>query len=158
MSAVTIVDFIEAQREAHGVEAICAVLPIAPSTYYDHLAKRAAPARLSARDRRYAALRPEIRRAFEENSSGGKASRQSLRQRQQGRLQHEPQSGLGIVNDVARSTVAKRMKDMGIQGIIRGKSHRTTIPDKKPPCPLDKVNREIRVDLRVSAIALKRVP
>jgi putative transposase len=35
--------------------------------------------------------------------------------------------------DVARCTVARLMKDMGIQGIIRGKPHRTTIPDKKPP-------------------------
>lgn len=32
------------------------------------------------------------------------------------------------------------MKSMGIQGVIRGKPHRTTIPDKKSPCPLDKVN------------------
>ena len=47
--------------------------------------------------------------------------------------------------DVARCTVARLMKDMGIQGIIRGKPHRTTIPDKKAPCPLDKVNREFRV-------------
>jgi putative transposase len=37
------------------------------------------------------------------------------------------------------------MKDMDIQGIIRGKPHRTTIPDKKQPCPLDKVNRQFRV-------------
>lgn len=34
---------------------------------------------------------------------------------------------------------------MGIQGIIRGKPHRTTIPDKNQPCPLDKVNRQFRV-------------
>ena len=37
------------------------------------------------------------------------------------------------------------MKDMGLQGIIRGKPHRTTVPDKKAPCPLDKVNRQFRV-------------
>lgn len=36
------------------------------------------------------------------------------------------------------------MKDMGLQGIIRGRPHRTTIPDKKAPCPLDKVNRQFR--------------
>ncbi|WP_246519962.1 IS3 family transposase, partial [Ancylobacter lacus] len=47
--------------------------------------------------------------------------------------------------DVARCTVARLMKSMGIQGIIRGKPHRTTIPDKKAPCPLDKVNRQFRV-------------
>ena len=46
---------------------------------------------------------------------------------------------------VARGTVARPMKDMGIQGTIRGKPHRTTIPDKEVPCPLDKVNREFRV-------------
>ena len=47
--------------------------------------------------------------------------------------------------DVARCTVARLMKDMGIQGIIRSKPHRTTVPDKTAPCPLDKVNREFRV-------------
>lgn len=47
--------------------------------------------------------------------------------------------------DVARCTVARLMKGMGIQGIIRGKPHRTTIPDNKAPCPLDKVNRQFRV-------------
>jgi putative transposase len=61
------VDFIEAHRDAHGVEPICTVLPIAPSTYYDHLAKRAKPARLSDRARRDAALRPQIKRVWEES-------------------------------------------------------------------------------------------
>ncbi|RRH68071.1 hypothetical protein EG244_19865 [Falsigemmobacter faecalis] len=46
---------------------MCRLLPIAPSTYYDHLAKRSDPTRLSARVRRDEALRPEIRRVFEEN-------------------------------------------------------------------------------------------
>ena len=46
------VSFIDAHRGAHGVEPICDVLPIAPSTYYDHLAKRADPARRSDRVRR----------------------------------------------------------------------------------------------------------
>jgi len=45
-------------------------------------------------------------------------------------------------NDCA---VARLMKDMGLQGAIRGKPHRTTIPDKSQPCPLDKVNRQFRV-------------
>ncbi|SFQ18822.1 hypothetical protein SAMN04488047_14610 [Tranquillimonas alkanivorans] len=61
------VSFIDAHRGKHGVEPICKVLPIAPSTYYDHLSKRADPARRSARARRDAALRPEIRRVFDEN-------------------------------------------------------------------------------------------
>ncbi|MBW4985716.1 IS3 family transposase [Mameliella sp. CS4] len=126
------VDFVEAHRDAHGVEPICAVLPIAPSTYYDHLAKRADPSRLSDRGRRDAALRPEIERVWEQNYKVygvRKVWRQLVRE--------------GF--DVARCTVARLMKDMGIQGIIRGKPHRTTIPDKKAPCPLDKVNREFRV-------------
>ena len=63
------VRFIDDQREAHGVEPICKVLPIAPSTYYDHLAKRADPARLSDRARRDAFLRPEIERVFDDERS-----------------------------------------------------------------------------------------
>ncbi|QLH12970.1 IS3 family transposase (plasmid) [Paracoccus sp. TD-10] len=126
------VGFIDAHRDAHGVEPICDVLPIAPSTYYDHLAKRADPSRLSDRARRDEALRPEILRVFEENwrvYGVRKVWRQLGRE--------------GF--DVARCTVARLMKSMGIQGIIRGKPHRTTIPDKKAPCPLDKVNRQFRV-------------
>ncbi|BAQ69471.1 integrase catalytic subunit [Rhodovulum sulfidophilum] len=126
------VGFIDDQRGKHGVEPICRVLPIAPSTYYDHLAKRADPARLSDRARRDAVLRPEIERVFEENwrvYGVRKVWRQLDRE--------------GF--DVARCTVARLMKGMGIQGIIRGKPHRTTIPDKKSPCPLDKLNRQFRV-------------
>lgn len=63
------VGFIDAHRDAHGVEPICNVLPIAPSTYYDHLAKRADPSRRSDRARRHEALRPDIRRVLEENWS-----------------------------------------------------------------------------------------
>ena len=108
------------------------MLPIAPSTYYDHLAKRADPSRLSDRARQDKALRPEILRVFEENwrvYGVRKVWRQLGRE--------------GF--DVARCTVARLMKSMAIQGIIRGKPHRTTIPDKKAPCPLDKVNRQFRV-------------
>ena len=126
------VSFIDAHRGAHGVEPICKVLPIAPSTYYEHLARRAGTARLSDRARRDEALRPEILRVFEENwrvYGVRKVWRQLGRE--------------GF--DVARCTVARLMKDMGLQGIIRGKPHRTTIPDKKASCPLDRVNRQFRV-------------
>ncbi|MFC7706503.1 IS3 family transposase [Plastorhodobacter daqingensis] len=126
------VGFIDAHRDAHGVEPICDVLPIAPSTYYDHLAKRADPSRLSDRARRDEALRPEIRRVFEDNWSVYGVRKIWHQLRREG-------------FDVARCTVARLMKDMDIQGIIRGKPHRTTIPDKKQPCPLDKVNRQFRV-------------
>ena len=126
------VGFIDAHRDAHGVEPICAVLPIAPSTYYEHLAKRADPSRLSERARRDEALRPEILRVFEENWRVYGVRKISRQLRREG-------------FDVARCTVARLMKVMGIQGIVRGKPHRTTIPDKKAPCPLDKVNRQFRV-------------
>jgi transposase InsO family protein len=43
---------------------------------------------------------------------------------------------------VARCTAARLMRQMGLQGIVRGKSVRTTISDKAAPCPLDRVNRE----------------
>ena len=126
------VSFIDAHRAAYGVEPICKVLPIAPSTYYDHLSKRADPGRRSTRVRRDAVLRPEIRRVFDANWQVY-GVRKVWRQ-----LGHE-----GIT--VARCTVARLMKDMSLQGIIRGKPHRTTVPDKKAPCPLDKVNRQFRV-------------
>lgn len=126
------VGFIDAHRNAHGVEPICSVLPIAPSTYYDHLARRTDPARLSDRVRRDEALRPEIRRVFEENWQVYGARKVWRQLRREG-------------FDVARCTVARLMKVMGIQGIIRGKPQKTTIPDKKLPCPMDRVNRQFRV-------------
>ncbi|MZR15378.1 IS3 family transposase [Maritimibacter sp. DP07] len=124
--------FIEENRAEIGVEPICRELPIAPSTFYDNLAKRADPERLSDRAKRDAELRPEMQRVFEENwrvYGVRKVWRQLGRE--------------GF--DVARCTVARLMKDMGLQGAIRGKLHRTTIPDKKAPCPLDRVNRQFRV-------------
>jgi putative transposase len=119
------VGFTDAHRDAQGVEPICTVLPIAPSTYYDHLAKRADPARRSDRARRDATLRPEIRRVFEENWSVYGVRKVWRQLRREG-------------FDIARCTVARVMKDMGLQGIIRGKPHRTTKPDRSAPCPLDK--------------------
>ncbi|MEP3301147.1 MAG: IS3 family transposase, partial [Roseibium sp.] len=123
--------FIEENRDI-GVEPICKHLPIAPSTFYNHMAKRANPDLLSDRAKRDKALRPEIKRVWEQNYKvyGVRKVWHQLRR-----------EGL----DVARCTVARLMKDMDIQGIIRGKPHKTTIPDKKQPCPLDKVNREFRV-------------
>ena len=57
--------FIDAHREVYGVEPICRVLPIAPSTNHAHVAKRAVPGRLSARAQRDAALQADIRRVWE---------------------------------------------------------------------------------------------
>ena len=59
--------FIDEHREAYGVEPICKLLPIAPSTDYAHAARRADPGKLPARAKTDAALTVEIRRVFEEN-------------------------------------------------------------------------------------------
>ncbi len=59
--------FLDDHRVEHGVEPICTVVQIAPSTYYDHLAKRADPERLSDRAKSDASLRPEIQRVFDAN-------------------------------------------------------------------------------------------
>ena len=126
------VSFIDAHRGMHGVEPICSVLPIAPSTYYSHLAKRADPARQSDRARRDDALRPEILRVFEENYRVYGVRKVWRQLRREG-------------FDIARCSVGRLMKGLGIQGIIRGKPHRTTIPDRSAPRPLDKVNRQFRV-------------
>ena len=121
--------FIDDHREVHGVEPICKVLPIAPSTYHAHVAKRANPEKLSARARRDMALKPEIARVFAENFAVY-GVRKIWRQ-----LQRES-------FDVARCTVERLMRGMGLQGVIRGKPVRTTISDKAAPCPLDHVNRQ----------------
>jgi transposase InsO family protein len=123
--------FIEDYRGVHGVEPICKVLPIAPSTYWADVAKRADPSRLSARARRDAALKIEVRRVFEENF-GVYGVRKVWRQ--------PKREGF----DVARRTVERLMQSMGLQGVIRGKPVRTTISDKSAPCPLDHVNRQFR--------------
>ena len=121
--------FIDDHREAHGIEPICKVLPIAPSTYHDHVARRIDPSRLSARARRDAALRDEVRRVFEANYRVY-GVRKVWRQ-----LQRE-----GF--EAARCTVARLMKAMGLEGVIRGKPIRTTVSDRAAPCPLDHVNRQ----------------
>ena len=59
--------FIDDHREVHGVEPICRVLPIAPSTYHAHLARRADPDKAPVRVRRDTELCGKVRRVFEEN-------------------------------------------------------------------------------------------
>ncbi len=123
--------FIDEHRGVHGVEPICKVLPIAPSTYHAHAARRADPAGLSARARRDVALKAEVGRVFAENFGVygvRKVWRQLLRE--------------GFA--VARCTVARLMRDLGLRGAIRGKPVRTTMADKAPPCPADHVNRQFR--------------
>ncbi len=125
------ISFIDEHRSVFGVEPICRLLPIAPSTYYDNVAKRLDVDRLSVRARSDIALKMEIRRVFEANFrvyGVRKVWRQLKRE--------------GF--DIARCTVARLMRSMGPQGLIRGKPIRTTIPDKTTPSPLDRVNRQFK--------------
>ncbi|MGG7519792.1 IS3 family transposase, partial [Allorhizobium undicola] len=125
------ISFIDEHRSVLGVEPICKLLPIAPSTYYEVVAKRTDVGRLSARARRDIAMKVEIRRVFNENFQVY-GVRKVWRQ-----LQRE-----GF--DIARCTVARLMRMMGLQGIIRGKPIKTTVSDRSVPCPLDRVNRHFK--------------
>lgn len=122
---------IEEHRDDIGVEPICRHLPIAPSTFYDHMAKRANPHLLSARAKRDMTLKPELERVWEQNYKVYGVRKVWHQLRREG-------------FDVARCTVARLMTDLGLEGVIRGKKARTTIPDKSQPCPLDKVNRQFK--------------
>lgn len=107
------------------------VLPIAPSTYHDHVAKRRDPAKLSARARRDRALRPAIARVFAENFAVYGA-RTVCRQRNRENI------------PVARCTVERLLADCGLQGVARGKPVRTMLQEKAAPCPLDHVNGQFQ--------------
>jgi len=125
------IGFIDDHRGGYGVEPICKVLPIAPSTYRAQAARRRDPARLPARARRDAALTPEIERVFDENFRVYGVRKVWRQLKREG-------------HDLARCTVARLMRGMGLQGVIRGKPIRTTISDKAAPCPLDHVNRQFK--------------
>ncbi len=123
------VTFIDDHRDEYGVESICSVLPIAPSTYYEREARRKNPELLPARAKRDAELRTEINRVW-----------------------HEQQEVYGVRKlwkqmkreeiDVARCTVARLMRDLGLRGAVHGKTIRTTIPDTSASRPPDLVDRD----------------
>ena len=123
--------FIDDHRDVYGVEPICRVLPIAPSTYHEHAARKRNPSRRPARECRDGELCEDIRRIFKANF-GVYGVRKVWRQ-----MKRE-----GI--DVARCTVARLMRSMGMKGVVRGKPVKTTISDKATPCPLDRVNRQFQ--------------
>ena len=97
------------------------VLPIAPSTYRAHAAKRADPAKLSARAKQDAIRKIKIRRVFAENFDVYGVRKVWRQLRREG-------------EDIARCTVERLMRSMGLQGVIRGKPVKTTISDKAAPC------------------------
>ena len=123
------VAFIDDHRAEYGVEPICAVLPIAPSTYYVHKAWEADPSLRSARAQRDEILCGEIGRVWEENFQvyGAKKAWKQLNRE-------------GIA--VARCTVARLMREMDLRGVVRGRSFKTTIPDEGTSRPLDLVDRD----------------
>jgi putative transposase len=125
------VGFIDAHRETYGVEPICAVLPIAPSTYYEQKARQADPRRQPARVQREARLRPEIQRVWQANRRvyGAKKVWKQLNRE---------------TIPVARCTVARLMRDLGLRGVVRGRRITTTIPDTLADRPRDLVERDFR--------------
>jgi putative transposase len=130
--------FIADHRDAYGVEPICRVLPIAPSTYHAHAALRRNPERASPRARRDGLLEAAIRRVHGEHS-GVYGVRKVWRQ-----LRREGAA-------VARCTVARLMRQLGLRGVVRGTETRTTMPARGAPCPADKVNRSDKVNRQFRA-------
>ena len=123
--------FIDEYRSAYGVEPICKVLPIAPSTYYEQKVRQADPGRLPLRTQLDAMLRDDIRRVWEANFRVYGA-RKVWRQ-------------LGRESQVAaRCTVERLMGGLGLQGVVRGRKCRTTISDDRAERPLDRVNRQFQ--------------
>jgi putative transposase len=120
--------FVDEHRGVYGVEPICAVVPIAPSTYYERKAREADPERLPPRAKRDAALREQIRRVWQENFQVY-GVRKVWRQ-----LQREAVA-------VARCTVARLMRDLGLAGAVRGRKFKTTIADDTAVRPADLVDR-----------------
>jgi len=127
------VTFIDHYRERYGVEPICKQLPIAPSTYHRCKALERQPEKRSARAQRDEQLCHEIQRAWEEsnrNYGARKVWKQLLRE--------------SVF--VARCTVERLMKQLGIEGVRRGKRCITTIPDEAVHKPLDLVQRQFSAD------------
>jgi transposase InsO family protein len=126
--------FIDEQRDAYGVEPICSLLPIAPSTYYEQRARAADPKRLPPRLVRDRELCVEIERVWKENLSVYGARKVWLQLKREG-------------FEVARCTVERLMAQMGLRGAVRGRAFkRTTVTDESAPRPADLVQRDFSAD------------
>jgi transposase InsO family protein len=128
------VHLIDEHRATYGIEPICAVLPIAPSTYHAHKALQAHPERRCPRAKRDDVLRDRIHQVWEENFAvyGVRKVWRELKRRHR----DEP---------VARCTVARLMDEMGLQGAVRGRKFvRTTIADEAALRPQDLVTRQFK--------------
>ena len=126
-------EFVDRHRELHGVEPICKVLQIAPSGYRRHAAHQRNPALRCARAQRDDGLIPQIERVWQVNMQVYGADKVWKQLNREGVR-------------VARCTVERLMKRLGLEGVRRGKVVRTTISDKAAPCPLDRVNRQFKAD------------
>lgn len=123
--------FIDANRAEYGVEPICRVVPIAPSTYYEMKARAVDPGRLPTRTKRDVWLGERIRRVWEENRclyGCQKVWRQLHRE--------------GTA--VARCSVERLMREMGLRGAVRGRAFKTTISSDLVTPPADHVQRRFR--------------
>ena len=126
--------FLDDHRGVFGVGPICRVLGIAPSTFYGLKAVERDPALASDRARQDRLDMMAIKQAFD-GSRGRYGARKVWHQ-----LRREG-------HDIARCTVERLMKAMGLQGVVRGKKVITTNPDAAQPCPDDKVNRTFVADM-----------
>lgn len=127
------VNFIDEQRDVYGVEPICKILPIAPSTYHRHKELAEHPERRSHRAKRDESLSEDIQRVWEENHCVYGAHKVWKQLRRES-------------TPVARCTVERLMKKLSIEGVRRGKRCITTIPSDLADRPLDLVNREFTAD------------
>ena len=122
--------YIDYHRDQFGVEPICKVLPIAPSTYYDHKTREQDPDRESNRSMRDRHLEPEIERVWKENFEVYGVPKVWHQMKREGFV-------------VARCTVERLMRKLGLRGVTRGpKKYWTTITDDSQSRPADLVNRE----------------
>jgi len=124
---------VDQHRDTYGVEPICKVLQIAPSGYRLHAAHRRNPASRCARAKRDEVLAPQVERVWQGNLEVYGADK----------VWHQ-MNREGI--PVARCTVERLMRRLGLAGVRRGKVVRTTIPDQGVVCPLDRVNRKFKAD------------
>ena len=125
--------FIDEHRDTHGVEPICKVLQIAPSGYRRHAARQRNPELHCKRVQRDATLMPQIDRVWQANLQVYGADKVWRQMNREGM-------------PVARCTVERLMRQLGLQGARRGKVVRTTIPDDSAPRPLDRVKRQFKAD------------
>jgi len=118
-----------AHVESYGVEPMCRVLRIAPSTWHEHVRRKADPDLRSTREKEDERLSKEIARVHKKNFGVYGAKKVWLQLKREG-------------FKVGRDRVVRLMAALGLEGVVRGKVVKTTRPDKAAACPFDLVNRQ----------------